>query len=60
MTPTTVPLTQKGKRHSHTTLASPGLSYFGTHAQTSVISWTDIMLGEHVRGLTAIPVFTSE
>src|SRR5882757_3667022 len=35
MTPTTVPLPQKGKRRSHTTLGSPGLSYFGTHASTS-------------------------
>jgi hypothetical protein len=60
MTPTTVPLSQKGKRRSHTTLGSPGLSYFGTHASTSVISWTDIMLGEHVRGLTAIPCLRVE
>jgi hypothetical protein len=37
MTPPTVSLSQKGKRRSHTTLASPGLSYFGTHASTSVM-----------------------
>jgi hypothetical protein len=43
MTPPTV---KKGKRHSHTTLASPGLSYFGTHASTSVISGTDSVLNE--------------
>jgi hypothetical protein len=59
MTPPTVSLSQKGDRRSHTMLASPGLSYFGTHASTSVISWTDIMLGEHVRCLTAIPCLHS-